>query len=124
MNLVVNSHEVYLARVGSRSHIGVSQTLTAIQLCKSHDSKLLGASQAPHARIAPLARHDARKACPWSEELHDLSNKGLANIHRKPSMSLSFVNYSGMAKRVLNRHQIKLASRLRQCWHSLQINPV
>jgi hypothetical protein len=29
-----------------------------------------------------------------------------------------------MGKRVSNRHQIKLASRPRQYWHSLRINPV
>jgi len=123
VNAVAKSHGVQLARVGSKSHFDVSKTLSPSQLCKSHDSKLLGASQAPHARVATIARHDSGKACPWNE-LHDLSKQGLADIHRKPPRSLSLGNYTGMGKRVSNRHQIKLASRPRQYWHSLQINPV
>jgi len=123
VNAVAKSHGVQLARVGSKSHFDVSKTLSPRQLCKSHNSKLLGASQAPHARVATIARHDSRKACPWNE-LHDLSKQGLADIHRKPPRSLSLGNYTGMGKRVSNRHQIKLASRPRQYWHSLQINPV
>jgi hypothetical protein len=43
---------------------------------------------------------------------------------REPPRSLSLGNYTGMGKRVSNRHQIKLASRQRQYWHSLRINPV
>lgn len=109
VNAVAKSHGVQLARVGSKSHFDVSQTLSPRQLCKSHDSKLLRASQAPHARIAAIARHDSGKACPWNE-LHDLSKQGLADIHRKPPRSLGLGNYTGMGKRVSNRHQKKLAS--------------
>ena len=123
VNAVAKSHGVQLARVGSKSHFDVSQALSPRQLCKSHNSKLLGASQAPHARVAAIAGHDSGKACPWNE-LHDLSKQGLADIHRKPPRSLSLGNYTGMGKRVSNRHQIKLASRPRQYWHSLRINPV
>ena len=123
VNTVAKSHGVQLARVGSKSHFDVSKTLSPSQLCKSHDSELLRASQAPHARIATIARHDSGKACPWNE-LHDLSKQGLADIHRKPPRSLSLGNYTGMGKRVSNRHQIKLAARPRQYWHSLRINPV
>jgi hypothetical protein len=120
---VAKSHGVQLARVGSKSHFDVSKTLSPSQLCKSLDSKLLGASQAPHAQVATIVRHDSGKACPWNE-LHDLSKQGLADIHMKPPRSLSFGNYTGMGKRVSNRHQIKLASRLRQYWHPLRIDTV
>ena len=123
VNAVAKSHGVQLARVGSKSHLDVSQTLSPSQLCKSHDAKLLRASQAPHARVAAIARHDARKACPWNE-LHDLREQGLADIHRKSPKGLNLGNYTGMRKRVSNRHQIILASRPRQYWLSLQINPV
>ncbi|MEY3740509.1 MAG: hypothetical protein RLZZ192_1185, partial [Pseudomonadota bacterium] len=118
VNAVAKSHGVKLARVGSKSHFDVSQALAPSQLCKSHDAKLLGASQAPHSRIAAISRHDARKVCPWNK-LHDLREQGLADIHRKPPRSLSLGNYTGMRKSVSNRHQIKLAARPRQYWHSL-----
>jgi hypothetical protein len=124
VNAVTKSHGLQLARVGSQGHFDVAQTLSPRQLCKSHDSKLLGASRARHARIATLESHVARKVCPWSEEIHDLGNHGLADTHRRPSRSLSLGNYTGMGKRVSNRHQIKLASRPCQYWLALQINPV
>jgi len=83
VNAVQKFHGVQLARVGSKRHFDVSQTHSTCQLCKSHNSKLLGASQAPHARVATIARHDSGKACPWNE-LYDLSKQGLAGIHRNP----------------------------------------
>lgn len=123
VNAVAKSHGVQLARVGSKSHFDVSKTLAPSQLGKSHDAKLLRASQAAYARVAAIARHDARKACPWNE-LHDLREQGLADIHRKSPRGLNLGNYTKMRKRVSNRHQIKLAARPRQYWLSLQINPV
>ncbi len=123
VNAVAKSHGVQLARVGSKSHFDFSKTLSPRQLYKSHDSKLLEASQTPHAQVATVARHVSGKACPWNE-LHDLSKQGLADIHRKPPRSLRLGNYTGMGKRVSNLQQIKLASRPRQYWHSLRINPV
>jgi len=123
VNAVAKSHGVQLARVGSKRHFDVAQALSPSQLGKSHDAKLLGVCQAPHARVAAIARHDARKACPWNE-LHDLREQGLADIHRESPRGLNLGNYTGMRKRVSNRHQIKLAARPRQYWHSLQINPV
>ncbi len=77
-----------LARVGSQRQFGVAQALAPSQLGKSHDAKLLRASQAPHARVAAIARHYARKACPWNE-LHDLREQGLADIHRKSPRGLN-----------------------------------
>ena len=91
VNAVAKSHGVQLARVGSKSHFDVSQALAPSQLCKSHDAKLLRAAQAPHARVAAIARHDARKACPWNE-LHDLCEQGLADIHRKSPRGLNLGN--------------------------------
>ena len=123
VNAVAKSHGLQLARVGSKRHFDVAQALSPSQLGKSHDAKLLRASQAPHARIAAIAGHDARKACPWNE-LHDLSKQGLADIHRKSPKGQNLGNYTKMRKRVSNRHQIKLAARPRQYWLSLQINPV
>ena len=95
VNAVAKSHGVQLARVGSKSHLDVAQALAPSQLSKSHDAKLLRASQAPHARVAAIARHDARKACPWNE-LHDLREQGLADIHRKSPRGLNLANYTGM----------------------------
>ncbi len=119
VNAVAKSHGVQLARVGSKRHFDVAQTLSPSQLSKSRDAKLLRASQAPHARVAAIARYDARKACPWSE-LHDLREQGLADIHRKSPRGLNLGNYTGMKKRDLKRHQIKLAVRSCQYWRSLQ----
>ena len=123
MNAVAKYHGVQLARVGSKSYFDIAQALAPSQLCKGHDAKLLGASQTSYARVAAIAGHDSGKACPWNE-LHDLRKQGLADIHRKPPRSLSLGNYTGMRKRVSNRHQIKLAARPRQYWHSIQINQV
>jgi hypothetical protein len=120
---VAKSHGVQLARVGSQRHFDVAQALAPSQLSKSHDAKLLRASQAPHARVAAIAGHDARKACPWNE-LHDLREQGLADIHRKSPRGLNLGNYTKMKKRVSNRHQIKLTVRPCQFWLALQINPV
>ena len=123
VNAVAKSHGVQLARVGSKRHFDVAQALAPSQLGKSHDAKLLRASQAPHARVAAIARHDARKACPWNE-LHDLREQGLADIHRKSPRGLNLGNYTKMKKRVSNRHQIKLTARPCQYWLTQQINPV
>jgi hypothetical protein len=101
VNAVAQSHGVKLARIGSKRHFDLSPS----QLGKSHDSKLLRESQAPHARVVVIAGHDARKACPWGE-LHDLREQGLADIHRKFPRSLSLGNYTKMKKRVSNQHQI------------------
>jgi hypothetical protein len=62
-NAVAKLHGVQLAQSGSKGHFDVSQALSPSQLCKSHDSKLLRARQAPQARIAAIAHHDSVKAC-------------------------------------------------------------
>ncbi len=111
VNAVVKSHGAQLSRVGSQRHFDVVQALATSQLGKSHDAKLLRANQAPHARVAAIAGHDARKACPWNE-LHVLREQGLADIHRKSPRGLNLGNYTKMKKRVSNRHRIKLTARL------------
>jgi hypothetical protein len=123
VNAVAKSHGVQLARVGSKSHFDVAQALAPSQLGKIHDSELLRASQAPHTRVAAIARHNSGTTCPWNE-LHDLSKQGLDDIHRKPPRKLSHGNYTGMGKRVSNRHQIKLTASPCQYWLTQQINPV
>ena len=123
VNAVAKAHGVKFAGVGSQRHFDVAKALAPSQLGKGHGAKLLGASQAAYARVAAVALNDSRKACPWNE-FHDLSKQGLADIHRKSPRGLSLGNYTGMRKRVSNRHQIKLAARPRQYWLSLQINPV
>jgi hypothetical protein len=57
-------------------------------------------------------------------ELNVLSHQGLADIDRKSASSLSLGNYTGMVKRFLNRHQIKLTSRTRQYWYLIQFTLV
>ena len=109
---------VQLAGVGAQRHFDVAKALAPGQLGKGHNAKLLGASQAANARVAAVALNDSRKACPWNE-FHDMSKQGLADIHRKSPRGLSLGNYTGMGKRVSNRHQIKLAARPRQYWLSL-----
>ena len=123
VNAVAKSHCLKLARVGSKRHFDVAQALAPSQLGKSHDAKLLGASQASHARVAAIAGHDARKACAWNE-LHNVREQGLADIHRKSPRGLNLGNYTKMKKRVSNRHQIKLTARPCQYWLAQQINPV
>ncbi len=105
LTAVSKSHGVQLARVGSKRHFDVKQTLSPSQLSKSHDAKLLLASQAPQTRVTAIARHNARKAFQWNE-LHDLREQGLADTLRKPPSILGLRNYTVMGKRVLNRHQI------------------
>lgn len=123
VNAAAKSYGVQLARVGSKSHFDVAQALAPRQLGKSHDSELLRASQAPHTRVAAKARHNSGKACPWNE-LHDLGEQGLANIHRKSQRRLILGNYTGMRIRVSNRHQLKLTARPCQYWFAKQINLV
>ncbi len=82
MNGVAKSHGVQLARLGSMRHLHVAQALSPSQLSKSNDAKLLRASQAPHAQVAAIAGHYARKAYSWIE-LQGLREQGLADIHRK-----------------------------------------
>ena len=123
VNAVSKAHGVQLAGVGTQRYLDVAQALAPSQLGKGHDAKLLGARQTTHTRVATVAGNDSRKACPW-HELHDLSKQGLADIHRKPPRGLSLGSYTGMGKRVSNRHQIKSAARPRQHWLSKQINPV
>jgi hypothetical protein len=59
-----------------------------------------------------------------TNELHDLREQGLADIHRKSPRGLNLGNYTKMKKRVSNRHQIKLTARPCQYWLAQQINPV
>ena len=107
VNAVAKSHGVQLARVGSKRHFDVAQTLSPSQLSKNHDAKQLRASQVQHTQVETIASHDTRKACPWNE-LHDLREQGLADIHRKSPRRLNLGNYTKLKKRVSNRHQIKL----------------
>jgi hypothetical protein len=85
------------------------------QLGKGHNAKLLGASQAAHARVAALALNDSRKACPWNE-FHDLRKQGLADIHGKSPRGLSLENCMAIRKQVSNRYQknwrLSVASRM------------
>ena len=53
VNAVSKSHGVQLARVGSKRHFDVARTLSPSQLSKSHDAKLLLASQAPQTQSPP-----------------------------------------------------------------------
>ena len=123
VNAVAKSNDLQLARVGSQRHFDVALTLPPSQLSKSHDAKLLRASQVPHTRVATIALHDTRKACPWNE-LRELCEQGLADSHRKSLRGLILGNYTKMKKRVSNRHQIKLTARSCEYWNSLLINPV
>ncbi len=59
VNAVEIFHGVLLAQVGPKRHFDVAQVLSPSQLSKSHDAKLLRASQAPHSRVAAIAGHDA-----------------------------------------------------------------
>jgi len=42
---------------------------------------VLGTGQRPDAMIATMSIHDAVKGLPW-QEVHDLGEQGLADIHR------------------------------------------
>ena len=123
VHAVAKAHGIEFGGVGAQRHFYIAKAFAPSQLGKGHDAKLFGASQAAHTRVATVASHDSRKACPW-DKLHDLRKQGLADIHRKPPRGLSLASYTGMRKQVSNRHQIKSAARPRQYWLSLQIKPV
>jgi hypothetical protein len=107
VNAVAKSHAVKFARVGSKLHFDVARTLSPSQFCKNYDAKLLVVAQAPYARLAAIARRDDRKVCPWNE-LHDLREQALPDKHMKSPSGLYLGKYSGIRKRVSNRHKIKI----------------
>jgi hypothetical protein len=121
VNAVAKFHGVQLAQVGSQGHFYVSEALAPSQLGKSHDPKLLGATQAAHTLIAAIERHDARKACPW-DELHDLRKKGIADIHRESPRGLTLGKNTKMRKRTSNQRQKNLIARPCQYWLALKVN--
>ncbi len=104
------------AQVNAKRHFDVAQTLAPNQMDKSYKAKLLQASQSPITRVTAIAAHYEIKVCPWNE-LHDLSEQGLADIHRKFTRGLNLGNHTRISERFTNRHQFKLTSS--QCQYGL-----
>ena len=71
VNRVAQAHRIAFVGMGTQGDLDVAQTLAPGQLCKRHDAKLFGTIQAPHAGIAAIPIHNARKTRPRNK-LHDL----------------------------------------------------
>ena len=123
MDGMAQTHGIEFVDVGTQRHLDVAQTLAPSQLRKRHDAKLLGARHAAHARVARVAFYNARKARPW-DELHDLREERLADIHGSSPGVWTLGNYTRMRVLVSNRHQNKSAARPRHHWLSEQLTPV
>jgi hypothetical protein len=108
------AHRIELAGIGRETGLDVAQALSPRQLRECHGSKLLGAGQRPHARVASVALHDASEAGPW-HELHDLSEQGLADVHGYLPSLLDPAKYAVSRDRSSSRHQTKSAYSPRQC---------
>ena len=63
------------------------------------------------AVIAVAKSYSVQLAGVGSQSHFDLRERGRADIHRKSPGGLNLGNYTGMRKRVSNRHQIKLTFR-------------
>ena len=108
------SHRVEFGGVGGQADLDVAQALAPGELREGHRTKLLGARQRAHTRVASIPMHDAREARP-RYELHDLSEQRLANIHMNSSGWLPRGTYMVFGKRSSSRHQAKTAYRPHQC---------
>ena len=103
-----------LARIGRQAGLDIAKALAPGELRERHGAELLGARQRAHARIAAMALHDASEAGP-RDELHDLREQGLADMHVHPQRLSSLGKYAVLGDRSSNRHQTKSAARPRQC---------
>jgi len=74
------SHVVELGRLGRQTGLDIAQTLAVGQLCESHDPIVFGAAQGAHFVIATVTVDDAGKGGP-GQEIHELSEQGLAGVH-------------------------------------------
>ena len=77
---LAKAHVVELGRLRREAHLDVAQALAIGQLGEGHATQLLGARQRAYAVIAAVTGHNAMKGLP-RQEVHDLREQGLANVH-------------------------------------------
>ena len=110
------THAMQLRLVGKQASLYIAQTLAVGQLCEGHGTELLGTTQIAYSDVAAIARYDACKTGPRNE-LHDLCEQRLAQVHNSPPEVLTSGRYlnRNMDKQISNRHQNKTLCKPRQC---------
>ncbi len=108
------SHRVQLGQIGRQIGLDIAQALAPSQLRKRHGAELLGARPRAHTGVAAMALHDASEAGP-RDELHDLREQGLADVHEFPQRQSSPGKCAVLEDRSSSRHQTRSADRRRQC---------
>jgi len=102
------AHAIEFVRVRAQPRLDVSRRPSPLQLRKSHDSKLLGRRQRPHACISLITLQNSGETRP-RDELHDLCKQRLADVHGQPPESLATPgSYPFLPVYNSNRHQTKL----------------
>jgi hypothetical protein len=81
----------------------VAQALAIGELGEDQDAEMLGAVQRPDAMVAVVPVHNAMKSLP-GQEVHDLGEQGLANIHRSLRRQKSRQTARCVAGRSSRRH--------------------
>jgi hypothetical protein len=82
-------------------------------LRERHGAELFGATQAPHANVAAILRHNAIETRPW-DEIHDLRKQRPASVHGDVPDRKNRGNYRKTVIPSSNRHQTK--STLTLCY--------
>ena len=77
---LAKAHVVERGRLRREARLDVAQALAVGQLGEGHAAQLLGARQCAYAVIAAITGHNALKGLP-RQEVHDLREQGLANVH-------------------------------------------
>lgn len=79
-DLLPQAHLVELEPLGRQTDVDVAQALAVGQSGKGHHAELIGAGHGLHVAIAVAAIDNAKEGLP-REEVHELSEQGLADIH-------------------------------------------
>ena len=78
------AHVVELLGLRRQTDLDIAQAFPILQLRKGHRTKLFGTVEGTCAPISPVTLDDALKCRPW-QEIHQLSEQGLANVHGRCS---------------------------------------
>ena len=79
-----NTHVIKLGRLGRETSLDIAQTLPVGQLRECQDTKLFGAWERAHTKIAFVPIDDSRERRP-RQKVHQLREQSFAGVHGKPS---------------------------------------
>ena len=100
-----NAHVIELGGLCRQAGLDVAQAFAIGQLCKRQDAEVFGTGQRSDTVIATIARDDASECRP-GQEIHQLREQGLADVHRESSGKCSPDDPLKALSRSSRHHQI------------------